>query len=184
MNPYFSKREKENFVRLKLLFGLLDLIIEDYDKSNKLDKDFMANLRRTRTYTQKTLNRRIGFLDSSAKDDLDVTVSRMELLFVPRREVVKYYQEIEKLNSIVRLEQEDFSDWFELMIEYACKTCARSDFKNCRARQILMKIGMYPYNPAAVNQCQYSYVETDEQQGIGVIGDTLLKAKKKKGGTR
>lgn len=181
MNAYLSRAEKEHFVRLKLLWGLLDLMIEDYEKANKPDKEFMGNLRRARTYVRKASDRRTGFLDSKARDDLNATVSRMELLFVPRREVLKYYQEIEKLNAVIRFDQADFEDWYEFLIEHACKTCARADFADCRARQILMKYGVYAYNPAAVAQCQYSYHETEAPFGIGSVGEALIKAKKKEG---
>lgn len=183
MNPYLSRKEKENFVRLSLLEGLLDIIIEDYASTKRNDKQFMADLRRARTYSAKALNRRLSFLDLDAQRDLNMTMQRMELLFVPRNEVKRHYQEVAKLNSVVALESEDFNNWYEFLIEHACRTCERKDFKECKARQILMKYGIYAYNPAAVDLCQYSYIETeDQQQGVGVVGEALLKAKHKKGG--
>lgn len=181
MNPYLSRKEKENFVRFTLLEALLDIIIADYAKSKKTDSRFMGDLRRAKTFSTKALDRRMEYLDEDARKDLAAAVERMELLFVPRNEVKKHYAEVAKLNTHVSLEADDFKDWYEFLIEHACRTCRRTDFKECRVRQILMKYGTYPYNPAARALCQYSYCE-ESRQGIGAVGEALLKATEKKGG--
>ncbi|WP_371374480.1 DUF5651 domain-containing protein [Sporomusa aerivorans] len=183
MNPYFSRQEKENFIRLMILEAILDVIIEDYEKANKPDKQFMADMRRARTYTTKALNRRQSFLDQTAKLNFMESMQRLEVLFVPKNEAKKHFQEVAKLQSMVSFEAKDFKDWYEFLIEHACRTCTRKDFGECQARRILMKHDIYAYNPAAVQQCQYSYVEADnEQQGLGTVGEALLKATKMKGG--
>lgn len=183
MNPYFSRHEKENFIRLMILEGILDVIIEDYEKTKKPDKQFMADMRRARTYTTKALNRRQSFLDQTAKLNFMESMQRLEVLFVPKNEAKKQFQEVAKLQSVVPFEAADFKDWYEFLIEHACRSCTRKDYVECKARRILMKYDIYAYNPAATGICQYSYVEEgDEQQGIGVIGEALLKATKKKGG--
>lgn len=183
MNPYFSRQEKENFIRLMILEGILDVIIEDYEKVKKPDKQFMADMRRARTFTTKALNRRQSFLDDTAKRNFIEGMQRLEVLFVPKNEAKKQFQEVVKLQSVMPFEAADFQDWYEFLIEHACRNCTRKDFAECQARRILMKYDIYAYNPAATDICQYSYVEDNKQQGIGVIGEALLKAAKKKGGT-
>ncbi len=172
MNPYFSKQEKENFIRLMILEGITDAIIEDYEKTNKPDKQFMADLRRARTYTKKALDRRQSFLEPTAKQNFVEGMSRLDVLFVPKREAKQHFLEAAKLNSVIPFPAEDFKDWYEFMIEHTCKTCTRGDYQECPARRILMKHDIYPYDPSATTTCQYSYVQTE--QGIGTVGEALL----------
>lgn len=174
MNQYFSKQERENFIRLMILEGLLENIIDDYAKTNA-DKKFMGDARRVRTYVKKLLDYRQSFLDPVGRQNFLEAVDRLDVLFVPKREAVKHYQEIAKMQENIHFSREDFKDWFEFTIEHTCRTCTREDYENCKGRKILMTYDMYPFDPGAVGTCQYSYVQPG--QGVGVVGEALLKAK-------
>jgi len=165
MNPYFSKQEKENFIRLMMLEGITDAVIEDYEKTKRPDKQFMADIRRARTYAKKALDRRQSFLEPIAKLNFMESMSRLDVLFVPKREAKQHFQEAAKLNSVIPFPAEDFKDWYEFMIEKACRTCTRGDYAECKARKILMRHDIFAYDPSATDTCQYTYVQPD--QGVG-----------------
>lgn len=158
MNHYFSKQERDNFIRLMILEGLLENIIDEYADTKNQDKQFMADIRRARTYTKKALDRRQLFLEPTAKKNFVEAVDRLDVLFVPKREAIKHYQEIAKMQQNIHFFADDFKDWFEFTIEHTCKTCSRQDYENCKGRKVLMTYDMYPWNTGAVGTCQYSYV--------------------------
>jgi hypothetical protein len=74
------------------------------------------------------------------------------------------------------MEQADFQDWYEFLIEHACKTCRRSDYAECSARRILMKYDVFPYDPGAKDHCQYSYAEDELAKGVGTVGEAMMRA--------
>ena len=165
MNPYFSKQERENFIRLMILEGLLENIINEYASTRQQDKQFMADIRRARTYAKKALDRRQSFLEPVAKRNFVEAVDRLDVLFVPKREAIKHYQEIAKIQQTIHFSANDFKDWFEFTIEHTCRTCTREDYENCKGRKVLMEYDMYAWTPGAVGSCQSSYVQPD--QGVG-----------------
>lgn len=163
MNSCLSRAEKETFVRLTALAGLQEQIISTYDGKNNSDKDFLKNLRMAKTYLNKALERRVSFLDESASLDLAKQVSRLELLFVPSDKAKKELETVRELQSYLHMPLVDFEDWYCEVIEYTCKTCTREDYKKCAMRNIMSKYGIYPADPEAKTNCQYSYVGVPEE---------------------
>lgn len=163
MNPYLSRAEKETFVRLTSLAGLQEQIIDTYSEGNNADKDFLKNLRISKTYLNKALNHRVSFLDESAKIDLNKQVSRLELLFVPNDKAKKELETVKELQSYLHMPLSDFEDWYCEVIEHTCKICSREDYKQCAMRSIMAKYGVFPANPEAKCCCQYSYVGVPEE---------------------
>lgn len=163
MNSYLSRAEKETFVRLTALAGLQEQIINTYSEGNNADKEFLRNLRMAKTYLTKALDRRVNFLDTSASLDLAKQVTRLELLFVPSDKAREELKTVKELQSYLHMPLTDFEDWYCEVIEYACKTCSREDYKKCAMRSIMAKYGVFPANPEAKNCCQYSYVGVPEE---------------------
>lgn len=161
MNPYFSSAEKEKFVRMTALEILLKQAIEEYDSTKNKDKDFMKSLRLSHTYLLKAIKHRKSFLTEESWNDLLRQFSRLELIFVPSDKAWKEHQKVKELKTHLHIPINDFNDWYCDVIEHTCKTCTRNDFKQCNMRSIMQKYSITPYNPGAVDKCQYRYVESE-----------------------
>lgn len=176
MNPYLSRTEKENLVRLVVLNDELERIIESYSAAKSTDKEFLTNLRHAKTRAKKAIYKRLSFLHQEGVTDLLVSSKKIEVKFLPHPEARKAHQELLKLQSTLPMDVEDFFDWYSWLIDHTCLTCKREDYTECPGRKVLVKYSIFPVNPEAVGTCQYSYVQPDS--GVGVVGEALLAATK------
>jgi hypothetical protein len=117
-------------------------------------------------------------MDKTAHVKLIEAIQKLQLIFVPTDAARKQFAELAKLKSTVSIDQSDFQDWYEFLIESSCKTCERQDYAECPARRILMKYDVFPYDPGATMRCQYSYVEDQVAKGVGTVGEALMRAMK------
>ncbi|WP_425057639.1 hypothetical protein SCACP_21570 [Sporomusa carbonis] len=177
MNPYLSSHEKENLIRVLVMYDAICNVIEAYSRVKSTDKTLLADLRHAKTRIQKAVQRRVSFLDEQAKYNLMLAVDKIEFMFVPKPEVKKRNEELLRLKSTLPMHVDDFYDWYSFVIDHTCLTCQRTDYEECPARRVLMKYEVTPYNPGAVGSCQYSYVQPD--QGLGTVGEALLAAMNK-----
>lgn len=159
MNPYVGREEKEHLVRITALAIMLDDVICVYEKLKSTDKQFLAHLRKSRTWGKKAISCRESYLNLESKRDLCRSVGNMRLMLLPSDKAKKEHRELMNYKSVFPFEIDDFNDLYAELIETTCKFCARSDFNDCQARRVMTKYGVFPYNPAATETCQFSYME-------------------------
>lgn len=159
MNPYLSRDEREQFIRLTCLRILLEKAIDTYSGMKSTDKTFLAELRHSRTRLDKALNIRTDALDKEAQENLMKSVAKLQLMFLPTSEAKKAHMDMLSLKTVLPISAEDFQDWYEFVIESCCKVCARADYEECAARRVLSKYDVFPMDPEAKGKCQYSYAD-------------------------
>lgn len=162
MNPYLSKQEKSNLVRLSVCLGLANEIIDEYAKAKEPDRDFMRYLKTGMTWMMKAVNRRTEFLDADAALDFAKQCSRIEpIIFVPNDKARKQFEEIRKIQGMITMSKKDLEEWYGMVIPFTCEKCDGKCKDSCMLRVLLAKYGMFPVNPNAVDVCQYSYADAD-----------------------
>jgi hypothetical protein len=176
MNPYLSRDEKELMVRILALGSILEQGIETYANLRSTDKKFLAELRRAKAFLERAIKIRMDYLDATAQEKLVEATQKLQLIFVPTDVARKQFAELAKLKTSVPIDMADFQDWYEFLIEHACKTCRRQDYTECPGRRILMKYDVFPYDPGATERCQYSYAEDEVAKGFGTVGEALMRA--------
>lgn len=157
MNPYLSRDEKENFVRLLIVRPLINRIIETYAQLKSTDKHFLTVIKTANTWLQKGLDLRMDYLDNTAKENLVILAAKQHFMFLPTDKAKKENEDLLKMRSVLPMQIEDFQAWYEFVIEHTCKICEMVNYQECPARRIMMKYDIYPYDPAANDHCQYSY---------------------------
>lgn len=162
MNPYLSREEKANFVRVTAMLAQLEDTIEAYSKARSIAPEFLRYLKTGRTWLAKAMTMRGDALDADAKLEFAKQASRMTCIFVPTAEAKKANAELLALKTTLPMEAQDFEDWYETVIEATCKICERDDYADCNIRRVLTKYGVYPIDPEACGKCQYSYAEPFE----------------------
>lgn len=158
INKYLSSAEKERLIRLFLFHELLKRSIDEYAEFN-VNKQFIGDLRRSKTFLKKSLDLRLEFLDKDSEVNLVESINKIGFAFLPKKEARKELDNLKKLSDVRPIHKDDLEDWIGFMIENACKTCKREDFDACLGRKILMKYDIAPWMPEADGVCQYSYVE-------------------------
>lgn len=185
MNPYVGREEKEHLVRITALAIMLGNVIDIYAKLKSTDKQFVTHLRKARTWLTKAIKLRESYLPLDSRRDLCRSVDNMRLLLVPSDKAKKEFEEMMKLKSVFPFEMEDFNDLYAELIETTCKVCVRSDYEDCQARRVMVKYGVFPYNPAATVTCQFSYVDSEAisseppaPEAVGGLAQALLEMAK------
>ena len=158
MNKYVAGTEKERLIRLFLFHELLKRSIDEY-VSFDTDKQFVGNLKRSRTFLKKSLDQRLDSLDKDAEINLIKSINKVGFAFLPKTEAKRELEATKKLSDVIPVYKDDLEDWIGFMIESACKTCKRKDFTECQGRKVLTKYDIAPWIPNAKDCCQYSYVE-------------------------
>ncbi|MDD4601479.1 hypothetical protein SDC9_04163 [bioreactor metagenome] len=172
MNSWLSRQEKVKLVRTLVLNSQLLFDIQDYENAKSTDKKFLADLRRGKAFLQRAIDKRLDYLDKTAALNLMESMSKIEVMFLPKVEAKKAYQDLAKLQSVLPMYISDFEDWYEFVIENTCKVCKRSDYENCPARRVLEKYDVCPNDPGAVARCQYGY----NDEPVGSVGEAFIKA--------
>jgi hypothetical protein len=156
MNKYLSSAEKERLIRLFLLQELLRISIDEYAEF-EANKQFLGDLRRSKTFLKKSLDLRLLFLDVDAEINLIKSINKIGFAFLPKNEAKRELEKLKGLSDVYPIRKEAMQDWVEFMIENACKTCKREDFKECKGRAALEECDIPPWMPDAKDCCQYSY---------------------------
>lgn len=112
MNPYLSRDEKENLVRLMTLRVQLEKIIELYSGLKNVDKKFFSELRHARTRLEKSAEIRLGYLDNQARENLLISIAKIRIMFMATPEAIKANKEMLQLKSTLPIDVEDFQDWY------------------------------------------------------------------------
>ena len=159
MNKYFSRAEKANMTRMKLLIQILDGVIKDYEeKMQNVDPEFMKDLRSCKTWGYKAIKRRYDFLDMDAAKDFTRHLTHMDIVFVPNDKAQKYHQVVKDMSGSLVLPMEDFEKLYSGFIPKTCGKCHKKAWKECLIREVFRKYGVEPVNVNAKN-CPYSYLE-------------------------
>lgn len=157
MNKYVAGTEKERLIRLFIFHELLNRSIQEYAKFDT-DKQFLGNLKRSKTFLKKSLDQRLESLDKDAEINLIKSIDKIGFAFLHKAEAKRELEATKKLDDIRPIHKDDLEDWVGFMIESACKTCKREDFRECLGRKMLVKYDIAPWKPEAKDCCQYSYV--------------------------
>jgi hypothetical protein len=174
MNAYLSREEKANYIRATALAAQLELTIDSYASAKNTDPEFLKYLRMGRTMLTKALIMRSDALDIDVKNEFAKQVSRLELICAATPEAKKAHKELLELQTTLPMELQDFEDWYESVIETTCKKCLCEDFTECKTRRVLVKYGVYPIDPGAIEKCQYSYIGTAEAEELQPVEDEMV----------
>lgn len=174
MNPYVSKEEKANLVRLMVLQPLLSELITVYAGLKSTDKKFLTELKHGQTRLKKAVDIRLDDLEPDAMENLTKSVAKMHLMFLPTPEAKKAHKEAQEIRTHFPMAMDDFEDWYGFVIEHTCKTCARADYEECAARRVLTKYDVFPVDPEAKGKCQYSY--TDSVAAVEAAATAIMAA--------
>lgn len=158
MNKYVAGTEKERLIRLFLFHELLHRSINAYVEFGT-DKQFVGNLKRSKTFLKKSLDQRLDSLDKDAEENLKKSINKIGFAFLPKAEAKRELERTQKLQSVYPIDIDDMQDWICFMIENVCKTCQQCDYDQCQGRKVLIKYDIAPWMPEADGCCQYSYVE-------------------------
>lgn len=174
MNPYVSKEEKANLVRLMVLQPLLSELITVYAGLKSTDKKFLTELKHGQTRLKKAVDIRLDALEEDALLNLTKSVAKMHLMFLPTPEAKKAHKEAQEIRTHFPMAMDDFNDWYGFVIETTCQTCARADYEECAARRVLTKYDVFPVDPEAKGKCQYSY--TDSVAAVEATATAIMAA--------
>lgn len=158
VNKYVSGTEKERLIRLFIFHELINRSIQEYAEF-ETNKQFLSDLRRSKTFLKKSLDLRLDFLDKDAEINLIKSINKIGFAFLPKADAKRELEATKKLSDVYPVQKDDLEDWIGFMIENACKTCKREDFKECKGRAVLVKYDITPWMPDAKDCCQYSYME-------------------------
>jgi len=162
VNKYLAAAEKERLIRLFLFHELLNRAIAEYAEFGA-NKQFLGDLRRSKTFLKKSLDLRLDFLDKDAEINLIKSINKIGFAFLPKLEAKRELENTKKLSDVYPIHKNHLEDWIGFMIENACKTCKREDFKECQGRAVLVEYDITPWMPDAKDCCQYSYIERDDK---------------------
>lgn len=158
MNRYLSKQEKVSMTRVMLLVDLMDLVINQYEKSQGLDAEFMRDLRMCKTWGKKAIKKRYNLLDTDAGEDFVRHVKHMDIIFVPNDAAQKQYDIVKKMSSSICMTGDDFEKLYSGFIPHTCGKCHKKAWKQCLIREVFRKYGVETVDNNA-KECPYSYLE-------------------------
>lgn len=162
MNTYFSKTERDMFLKLDMLLGMATEVLRTYEKTPNADKDFMKFLKTGRTYLEKALVRRYLCLDPKEAQRFRRSVSNYKYIIVPSDIARANDIKLQKEQDTLAVGLDDFQDWYDGAIPYICGVCPfygdEESQKVCKMRKFMEKYDIYPVNTHATgNICQYDY---------------------------
>lgn len=162
MNTYFSKTEREMFLKLDLLLGLATEIVKTYEGSNP-DKQFMKDLKTGRTFLSKALVRRYLCLDEREAQRCKRSVNNYKYVLVPSDIARANDMKLQSEQDTITIGLDDLMDWYEGAIPLTCGVCPFNGDEeaqhDCKMRKFLEKYDIYPINTKATGDyCQYDYI--------------------------
>jgi hypothetical protein len=173
VNTYFSKTEREMFLKLDLLLGTAQTIIDAYEATPSPDKKFMKDLRTGRTYLAKALTRRYIGLEPKEMQRARKMVKNYRVLLLPSDIAKANNKKLQEEMETIVMSADDFKDWYCDAIPYTCGKCPYhgSEIKQgkCRMRKFMEKYDIVPVNTHAEgNICEYDYlaagIDLDEME--------------------
>lgn len=158
MNRYLSSRERGSMARLMVLMMIEEEAIQQYEKTNSLDKEFMKYLRMSHTFLEKAITRRFNILDLDAAKQMKRAARQLEVVFVPEREARRRVEEVARMKKTLHLSMSDFEDLCECIMPRLCGVCSGKNFRHCAWKEFLHRYQVEVVNyKANENTCPYSY---------------------------
>lgn len=163
MNTYFSKTEREMFLRMDILLGQVADIIKAYEATPNPGKEFMKNLRTGRTYLEKALTRRYIGLEPKEMQRFRKMVKNYRVMLLPSDVARANDRKMQEEMETIVVSLDDFCDWYCVAIPYTCGKCyCHGDTKlqaKCQMRKFMEKYDICPVNTHATgDECPYDYL--------------------------
>lgn len=183
MNTYFSKTERAMFLKLDLLLGTAQTIIDAYEATPSPDKKFMKDLKTGRTFLEKALTRRYVCLNKDDEQRFRKTVRNYKVTLLPSDIAKANNKRLQEEMETIVMSADDFKDWYCDAIPYTCGKCPYhgSEIKQskCRMRKFMEKYDIFPVNTHAEgNICEYDYlaagIDLDEMERKVNSGELTL----------
>lgn len=174
MTPYLSRAEMQIFIHLCATAVELQKAINSTGKKKSLDakdKAYLKNMRTAHTYIKKAVDIRHDALDKDNQCEIGTRLKHIDYQLLPNDTAQREIKRLNKLTSMVHMDDDDFKDWYCDTIPETCGKCRKQNYKMCRMRAILMKFGIWPVNPDAVGKCQYSYLGADFKKYMSVFDE-------------
>lgn len=169
---YLNREEKDIALTLGGFSAYMTNTAEKWDKLGR-PKTQLKYLRTAKTYVEKTIVEMFTGLDTEELARIVAESAKIEVTAQYKKDAVREYQAMLKLESVKPIDAEDLYDLVEHAIGI-CKTCRKEgpEIQACRIREIYVKYdipGLYTALP--VEYCVYQYRDYQKCKGCGEYFD-------------
>ncbi|WP_057979457.1 DUF5651 domain-containing protein [Caloramator mitchellensis] len=160
---YLQPDEMNDFLILATIWGLLEKIIDLWDKRQMISKEEKKNLKLAKTYIGKFYGMKVNELSRKTAKKVAEYLQKNEVVIIQTEDKEKMREETQKF---IEIEREDFYNWCEQIIDINCKNC-RKNHQECKLYDLLDKYEV-PDSSFEKRNCRYAYdeinIERDEKK--------------------
>ena len=153
---YLGKEEKQDFILLGNAMGIMQKVIDEWDKRKFLSITERKYLKTSLTWLIKWYNEVNLRLNEKESCNLIKTFKTLEIFILDKFK----FEEMKKKYTVnhVVLDREEFYDWGEQIMHCSCRGCTK-DRNKCRLYNVFYENDMpeVPREKEYQNNCPYAY---------------------------